>query len=44
MASVLERIRHSYRDMTPTNRVLAEYVIEHHQELAFASAARVAMR
>lgn len=42
MASVLERIRHSYRDMTPTNRVLAEYVLEHHQELAFASAARVA--
>jgi DNA-binding MurR/RpiR family transcriptional regulator len=42
MAAVIARIRQSYRDMTPTNRVLAEYVLEHHQELAFASAARVA--
>lgn len=41
MAAVLARIREGYKDMTPTYRAVAEYVLEHHQELAFASAARV---
>ncbi len=41
MAVILARIRDGYKDMTPTYRAVAEYVLHHHQELAFASAARV---
>jgi DNA-binding MurR/RpiR family transcriptional regulator len=42
MESVLERIRTNYPKMTPSYRALASYVLEHHQELAFASATQVA--
>jgi DNA-binding MurR/RpiR family transcriptional regulator len=41
MDTVLSRIRETYRDMTPTCRVAADYVLEHHKELAFASVARI---
>jgi DNA-binding MurR/RpiR family transcriptional regulator len=41
MDTVLARIRETYRDMTPTFRAVADYVVEHHKELAFAPAARV---
>lgn len=41
MSAVLTRIRSTYREMTPTYRAVAKYVLEHHQELAFASVAQV---
>ena len=42
MTDVLEQIKSDYTDMTPAFQTLAHYVMEHHQELAFASVARVA--
>lgn len=42
ISELLERIRQTYTSMTPTNQVLAKYVLEHYQELAFAPVSRVA--
>jgi DNA-binding MurR/RpiR family transcriptional regulator len=42
LVTVLDRIRSTHREMTPTYRRIAAYVIEHHQELAFAPASHVA--
>jgi DNA-binding MurR/RpiR family transcriptional regulator len=42
MASILDIIRDRYSEMTPAFQGIASYVMDHHQELAFASAARVA--
>ena len=44
MAAVLARIRDGYKEMTPTNRAVADYVLEHHKDLAFASVLRVSER
>ena len=44
MAWVLSRIRHGYKEMTPTNQAVADYVLEHHKEMAFASIIRVSER
>lgn len=42
IADILERIRNSYESMTPANRALAKFVLEHHRELAFLPVSRVA--
>lgn len=42
ISELLERIRQAYASMTPANQMLAKYVLEHHQELAFAPVSRVA--
>ncbi|MCL4767489.1 MAG: MurR/RpiR family transcriptional regulator [Hyphomicrobiaceae bacterium] len=42
ISQLLDRIRQSYASMTPANQALAKYVLEHYQDLAFASVARVA--
>ncbi|MGE0716393.1 MAG: MurR/RpiR family transcriptional regulator [Alphaproteobacteria bacterium] len=44
MAWALARIREGYKEMTPTNRAVADYVLEHHKEMAFASVVRVGER
>ncbi|MCC7275316.1 MAG: MurR/RpiR family transcriptional regulator [Alphaproteobacteria bacterium] len=44
IAWALSRIRAGYKDMTATNRAVADYVLEHHKEMAFASVMRVAAR
>lgn len=41
MDAVLARIKETYRQMTPTYQAVAQYVLDHHQELAFASVARI---
>lgn len=42
IGDILDVIRARYQDMTPAYRGIANYVMDHHHELAFASAARVA--
>jgi DNA-binding MurR/RpiR family transcriptional regulator len=42
LAAVLERIKQTHRDMTPTYQRIAQYVNDHHEDLAFVPAARVA--
>jgi DNA-binding MurR/RpiR family transcriptional regulator len=41
-AAVLDKIRESHRNMTPTYQRIAQYVNDHHEDLAFASSAQVA--
>jgi len=41
MDAVLARIKETYRAMTPTFRAVAQYVLDHHHELAFASVAKI---
>jgi DNA-binding MurR/RpiR family transcriptional regulator len=40
-SSVTEKIKATYSTMSHNDKLLAQYVIEHHREMAFASAARV---
>src|SRR4051812_1683223 len=40
-AEAVEKIKTAYNSMSETDKRLAQYVIEHYRELAFASAARV---
>jgi DNA-binding MurR/RpiR family transcriptional regulator len=42
MSDILARIRDAYPEMTPGYQTLAQYIMDHPHEIAFASAARVA--